>query len=102
MRTWFNAQLVDDLANDVRPFSKRSAIVKELFFGEDPGGKARGWAVMVKVRSSGASKRRHWWYFETFDRRGLGDYHGRGIRVCSNCHSAGDDYLLTRFRPPVE
>jgi len=94
VRTWYNPTLVEDLASGRRPFRKDAAMVKALYGG---GGKASGWAVMRKVRDGKSAGT--WWFFETTS-GSLGDaVSGRGIEKCAGCHSAGRDYLRSRFRP---
>lgn len=97
VRTYFNSILAEDLAAGRTTFRKGATMVKELYFGGTE--EAVGYAVMTKVKRRSGRTGKGWLFYETFDRTGQGAFYGRGIRVCSDCHGAGTDYLLSPFRP---
>ena len=85
--------LAEDLAAGRLPFRRGAAMVKELF----PDGPERpaGWAVMVKIRRRSGTGGRGWLFYET----ARPPLFGRGLPVCTGCHGAGVDFLLSAFRP---
>jgi len=95
VRTWYNPTLVEDLAAGRKTFRKDAAMVKALYGSGST--KPLGWAAMVKVKDGRAA--RNWYFFETTDGRLDGAISGRGADGCAGCHSAGRDYLRSRFRP---
>ena len=97
VRTWYSPVLVDDLASGRPRFRRGAAMVKELFAADATT--ISGWAVMVKTRRSRSSPARAWYYYETFNRTGRTAIEGRGLGLCSSCHSSGLDYLRSTFRP---
>ena len=101
VRTWYDPFLTQDL-HDQRPtFRKGAAMVKELFL-DSPAGLPVGYSVMRKLRARSGRAGAGWLFFETFDvATGQGPY-GRGLRVCTGCHAAGTDFLLSTFRPTIE
>jgi hypothetical protein len=97
VRVYFSPRLVEDLRAGRTPFRKGAAMVKELYFQGTEA--VVGWSVMRKVRSRSGSRGTGWLFYETLDGRNRGAYFGRGIAVCTSCHAAGTDYLLSVFRP---
>lgn len=97
VRTWYSPVLADDLRAGRPTFRRGAAMVKELRFGNADGMPA-GFSVMRKL---GARSRRGrgWLFFETFDAAAGGGSYGRNLRVCTGCHAAGTDFLLSTFRP---
>jgi hypothetical protein len=95
VRTWYSPVLVDDLRAGRTTFRRGAAMVKELYAGGDQ--EVLGWSVMRKVRPTSGARGRGWLFFERLP--GGGSYFGRGLRVCTGCHGAGTDYLLSPFRP---
>lgn len=91
VRTFFNQALADSLAqgNDVHPVG--AAAVKELF---RQGSTVRGWSVMVKIAAGpgGGS----WYWYEGIEGTEYAASAGAGL--CTGCHSAGRDFVLT---PPL-
>jgi hypothetical protein len=72
-------------------------MVKELYFqGTET---VVGWSVMRKIRSRSGPRGKGWLFYETLDGRNQGAFFGRGLGVCTSCHAAGTDYLLSPFRP---
>lgn len=96
VRTFFNAILVEDLRAGRTSFRKGAAMVKELYFGSTDT--VRGYAVMVKVKKKAGATGQGWLFMESFNGT-QADFFGRGIRLCSDCHGAGTDFLLSEFRP---
>ena len=92
VRTWYAPSLVADLRDGTLPFRRGAAMVKELYFsGTD---EVVGWSVMRKVRRRSAGGR-GWLFFESLDGRHA--LAGRGLGVCTGCHAAGTDFLLSTF-----
>jgi hypothetical protein len=97
VRTWLSPRAVEDLASGAPAFRKGTAFVKELYLGGTD--EVAGWAVMRKLRKKSGRTGRGWFFFETFDGRARGAIRGRGKPICVSCHQAGQDYLLSPFRP---
>jgi len=97
VRTYYSPVLVEDLANGRTTFRKRAAMVKELYFSGTET--VVGWAVMRKLRNRSGATGRGWLFYETLDGTNVGAIRGRGLRVCTGCHAAGTDFLLSLFRP---
>jgi len=97
VRVYFSPGLVADLRAGRPRFRKGAAMVKELYFQgtED----VVGWSVMRKLRRRSGGRGTGWLFYETLDGRNRGAFFGRGIGVCTGCHAAGTDYLLSSFRP---
>jgi len=67
-----------------------AAAVKELY----AGGQLVGWSVMVKVQDDSAAGNGWYWY------EGFGpspDFSGKGLPVCTGCHSIGRDFFRSTF-----
>ena len=98
VRTFYNPILTEDLKAGKNVWRSGAAMVKELYLsGKD---EVKGYAVMVKVSDSSGANGEGWVFLETFDINSPGSgFYGRGIGICSNCHSGGVDYLLDSFRP---
>src|SRR5262245_46798832 len=95
VRTWYGPVLVEDLRDGRVPFRRGATMVKELHGSDD--GAVVGWSVMRKVRRASGRRGRGWLFFERLP--GGGRFFGRGLGVCTGCHAAGTDYLLSPFRP---
>lgn len=95
VRTWYNGTLVEDLRTGRATFRKGAAMVKELYAMGDR--QVVGWAVMRKMRRPSGRRGQGWLFYERLP--GGGDLFGRGLGVCTGCHRAGTDYLLSPFRP---
>jgi hypothetical protein len=96
VRTYYNSILVEDLAAGRTTFRRGATMVKELYFsGTD---EVVGYAVMSKVRRRSGAEGQGWLWLESFDGVNA-DFFGRGVRLCSDCHAAGTDFLLSPFRP---
>lgn len=72
-----------------------AAAVKELF---GDGDTVTGWAVSVKLAADSADGD-GWYWYEVFttDPSGVAPYQGVGLDLCTDCHAAGDDYVLIPF-----
>ena len=72
-----------------------AASVKELYGG---GSTVTGWAVSVKLAADSADGD-GWYWYETFttDAGGSADYQGVGLDLCTDCHGAGEDYVLIPY-----
>jgi hypothetical protein len=96
VRTYYNSILVGDLRAARPTFRKGATMVKELYFsGTDV---VVGFAVLSKVRRNRGAGGEGWLWLESFDGTNA-DFFGRGVRLCANCHSGGQDFLLSPFRP---
>jgi hypothetical protein len=95
VRTWYSPRLTDDLRAGRIPFRRGAAMVKELYAtGEQ---EVLGWSVMRKLRRASGRRGKGWLFYERLP--GGGSFVGRGLGVCTGCHAAGVDYLLSPFRP---
>lgn len=96
VRTFMTPELVASMkaGNDEHP--KGSVAVKELY---KKGDKVLGWAVMIKVDAKGADGAGWYWYEQLEPRTKKGKPQryaaGKGVEVCTDCHGAGDDQVLT-------
>jgi hypothetical protein len=99
VRTWLSPRLVEDLAAGRPTFRRGAAMVKELYFAGDT--EVVGWSVMRKLRRRSGRTGRGWFFYESFDGTNATAIAGRGVRVCTSCHAAGEDFLLSPFRPAV-
>lgn len=97
VRVYFSPRLVEDLRSGRTPLRKGAAMVKELYFQGTQN--VVGWSVMRKIRPRSGRGGKGWLFYETFDGRNQGAFFGRGVGVCTTCHAAGTDYLLSPFRP---
>ena len=97
VRTYFNSILAEDLREGRTTFRKGATMVKELYFGGTD--EVAGYAVMTKVKKKSGGTGKGWLFYEAFNRTGDDAFYGRGLRLCSDCHSAGTDFLLSPFRP---
>lgn len=96
VRSWYSPTLTEDLKNGRKVFRKGAAMVKELY-GSDPT-TVVGYSVMRKVERRAGRDGKGWLFYEKAPFIG-GTFFGRGLPVCTGCHRAGTDYLLTPFRP---
>jgi hypothetical protein len=94
VRTFVNAELAGSLAA-ATDHPAGAAAVKELY---GDGDAVTGWAVEVKLAADSADGE-GWYWYETFttDPGGTADYQGVGLDLCTDCHVAGEDYVLSRF-----
>lgn len=87
VRTFLSAALFTSFMAEAAEHPIGSAVVKELY----SGAAISGWAVMVKVE---AGRGGDGWYW--FERVGSSTYaDGVGERLCTGCHGAGADQVLT-------
>ncbi|MCG5051552.1 MAG: hypothetical protein KA712_01205 [Myxococcales bacterium] len=89
VRTYVNASLAAALAAGGTNHPVGAASVKELFGSNDA---LRGWAVLVKTEAASNGGQGFYWY-EILDGSVVAD--GQGVGLCSSCHAAGKDYVLT-------
>lgn len=89
VRTFVNLLLFESLDAGSAEHPVDAATVKELYDGDD----VVGWAVMVKVDagSGGAT----WFWYERVGTSVYADDVGEAL--CSGCHGAGTDQILTPF-----
>jgi hypothetical protein len=78
----------------VTRFPIGSATVKELYSGSNV---LNGWAVGVKTANDGRAS--DWYWYEVFSTtpNAAPVVSGNGVSGCAGCHSAGTDYVRTRF-----
>ncbi len=93
VRVYLNAALDASLAagNDEHP--EGAAAIKEMF-GED--GALQGWAVAIKTAAQSDGGNGWYWYevtSTTDPSRPVAA--GTGVTLCSGCHAAGRDYVLS-------
>jgi len=86
VRTFVNDVLFASLLAGGAQHPAQSAAVKEIY---DSGENLLGWAVEVKVQADSAGGQGWYWYE-------FGSA-GRGLPVCTGCHSLGVDYFRTPF-----
>lgn len=94
VRTFLSADLAASLAAGT-DHPAGAAAVKELY-GDGPA--VMGWAVSIKLAPDSADGD-NWFWYEVFttDPTGIADYQGAGLDLCTDCHVAGDDYVLIPF-----
>jgi hypothetical protein len=92
VRTYFNLTLAASLEGDNSVHQVEAAAVKELY----DKGLVVGWAMMVKTEASGEPDA--WYWYEILDRESPGDvFEGQALAVCSGCHAAGRDFVLSPY-----
>jgi hypothetical protein len=97
-RTFFNQRLTDSFETPGAQHPVGAAAVKELY--ESDNKTLRGWAVQVKVDAD-SDAGQGWYWYETLNTDGLDPVaDGRGVPLCSNCHLAGEDLILSPY--PLE
>jgi hypothetical protein len=94
--SYANAALEQSLRSASAAHPVDSAVVKEIYTSAN---RIDGYAVMVKTQSASDGGRGWYWY----EILGLANGNGRvvaasnGAGGCTGCHSAGVDYVRTRF-----
>ncbi|MBK7992056.1 MAG: hypothetical protein IPK14_01200 [Blastocatellia bacterium] len=97
VRTFYNPILVENLRAGKNTWDIGASMVKELYLGSTT--QVSGYSVMIKVEEQSGNDGNGWVFFETFSGSADGAFYGQGLRLCSNCHRAGTDFLLATFRP---
>ncbi|MEZ4302722.1 MAG: hypothetical protein R3B70_47805 [Polyangiaceae bacterium] len=94
VRTFVNDQLEGSLSAGNAAHPMGAAAVKELY----SGGTLTGWAASVKTDTDSAGGQGWYWYeiFSTTDGSNTVAA-GNGVSLCFNCHSGGDDYVLSPY-----
>lgn len=94
VRTFVSASLAGSLAAGV-DHPRGAAAVKELY---GSGAEVTGWAVSVKLADDSADGD-GWYWYEVFSTApgAPADYAGVGLDLCSDCHVAGEDYVLIPY-----
>jgi hypothetical protein len=90
VRTFVNGPLLDSLTAAGDPHPLDAAAVKELYGG---GTEVVGWSVMVKVADGTGGGT--WYWLEYYAGSTYAD--GVGDSLCTGCHGAGTDHVLTPF-----
>ncbi len=90
VRTFVNGPLLDSLAATGDPHPIDAASVKELY---GSGDEVLGWSVMVKVADGTGGDT--WYWLEYYQGSTYAD--GVGASLCTGCHDAGTDNVLTPF-----
>lgn len=93
VRTYVNAPLVQSLSDVSPEHPQGAATVKELYSGGMDT--IVGYAVMVKVAPVSGAAGEGWYWYERLDQNVYAD--GTGVGLCSDCHGAGVDNILTPF-----
>lgn len=90
VRTWISSELEASLAADADVHPVCSAAVKELYGDDQARG---GWSLSVKIADSGGKS--DWFWYEVYESESYAE--GTDVDVCTNCHRAGVDFVLTPF-----
>ena len=92
VRTYVNAIALGSLASQQSEHPQDAAVVKELYGGGVDT--LIGYAVMRKTAplSEGGA---NWYWYERIDANVYAD--GLDVGLCSGCHGAGADYILTPY-----
>jgi Cytochrome P460 len=97
VRVFYNQALADSLGAGGGEHPAGAAVVKEMYTDR---GVLRGWAVMVKTANASAEGDGWYWYEVTSVTSGDSPVAAdHGVDLCSDCHEAGADYVLSRFPP---
>ncbi len=91
VRVFVNDRLLDSLERGLAAHPSGAAAVKELY---GSGSELMGWAVMVKVEDD-SDGGQGWYWYERFNTSQFAN--GRGVGLCTGCHSAGLDYIRIPF-----
>jgi len=91
VRTFVNDVLLASLEAGATTHPENAAAIKELY---GDGGTVIGWAVEVKLQAESAGGD-GWYWYERFEDSVYADGTGEGI--CTGCHGAGNDYVLSPF-----
>ncbi|MGK0154951.1 MAG: cytochrome c553 [Neolewinella sp.] len=95
VRVFMNDTVSASLAAGNTSHPKGAGIVKEMFSDK---GELSGWAVMVKTQEATDDGKGWLWYEVTSssDANQIAAM-GNGVVGCAQCHSSGDDMVLTQF-----
>jgi hypothetical protein len=94
VRTYLTPTLEASLQAGNTEHPEGSAAVKELYMD---GSEVKGWAVSVKIAEKSDGGKGWYWYETTNINSPTGGISGEGLQLCSNCHGAGKDFVLTPF-----
>lgn len=74
---------------------KDATAIKELY---GSGDSVTGWAVGIKLAGD-SDNGKAWYWYEVFSTQPGASpaFAGQGLPLCSNCHRAGRDYVLTPY-----
>jgi hypothetical protein len=92
VRTYLTPSLDASLQAGNTEHPKGAAAVKELYMS---GSEVKGWAVMVKIADKSDGGKGWYWYETTNIKEPSGGFSGEGLPLCTNCHMAGADFVLT-------
>lgn len=94
VRTYLSPGLLASLTSS-SAHPKDAVAIKELY---GSGTTVTGWAVGAKLQAD-SSNGAGWYWYEVFSVQPGAQpaFSGRGLALCSNCHSSGRDYVLTPF-----
>lgn len=94
VRSFANPILEAAMRQGATKFPVDSAVVKEIY---DSANNLTTWAVSVKTADN-ANANDWYWYEVVSSPAGANPIvSGNGLGVCASCHSAGTDYVRTRF-----
>ena len=98
VRAFFSDELAASLEAGNASHPVGSSIVKEMYL--DDGVTLEGWAVSVKTQDDSDGGNGWFWveFLSTTDPPVLaGDAAGNGLPLCTGCHAAGRDFVLSSF-----
>lgn len=91
VRVFINQRLADSLASGAESHPLGAAAIKELY---DDAGELSGWAVEVKVATTGGKDA--WYWYENFSTETNAPVvDGTGETGCTGCHGFGTDFVTT-------
>lgn len=95
VRVFMNEKLDQSLQSGDAQHPEGAAVVKEMF---TESGDLRGWAVAIKTDADSDDGNGWYWYevkSTTDNRRPVAA--GKGVALCSGCHVAGQDFVLSQY-----
>jgi hypothetical protein len=98
VRAFFSDELAASLGAGNASHPVGSSAVKELYL--DDGVTLEGWAEAVKTQDDSAGGNGWFWleFLSTTDPMVLGGGKaGNGVPLCTGCHAAGRDYVLSTY-----
>ena len=91
VRVFLNDALYDSLDRGLEQHPAGAVAVKELY---GSGSSLRGWSVMIKIDDE-SDFGEGWYWLEHFASSTFAS--GRGVAICTGCHSLGRDYVRIPF-----
>jgi hypothetical protein len=94
VRSFANPILETAMRQGATKFPVDSAVVKEIFDGAN---NLTTWAVSVKTANNGSANDWYWYEVVSSPAGANPIVSGNGLGSCAGCHSAGTDYVRTKF-----